>query len=146
MTSKGRQRRHKASLFINLFFILFSLFISTAFMQCAKVSPEQQAALAAEGYYRHLIAGEYEQFLQGRAGADSLPDDYREQLLTAYRQFVAQQQDNHNGITAVAVSNVRTDSLSDYTSVFLLLSYGDSTQEEIIVPMIDTGEGHWRMR
>ncbi len=115
-------------------------------MQCAKVSPEQQAALAAEGYYRHLIAGEYEQFLQGRAGADSLPDDYREQLLTAYRQFVAQQQDNHNGITAVVVSNVRTDSLSDYTSVFLLLSYGDSTQEEIIVPMVDTGEGHWRMR
>lgn len=114
--------------------------------QCAKLSPEQQAAMAAEGYYRHLIAGEYDHFLQGKVGADSLPADYREQLLTAYRQFVAQQQERHNGITAVAVSTVSRDSLTDYTSVFLLLSYGDSTQEKVIVPMIDTGNGQWRMR
>ena len=126
-----------------LFTILFSLFVST---QCARLSPEQQAALAAEGYYRHLIAGEYDQFLEGRAGADSLPDSYREQLLTGYRQFMAQQQEKHDGITAVSVSNVRTDSLDHYTSVFLLLCYGDSTQEEIVVPMVDTGDGRWRMR
>ena len=126
-----------------LFTILFSLFVST---QCARLSPEQQAALAAEGYYRHLLAGEYEQFLQGRVGSDSLPEAYREQLLTGYRQFMAQQQDKHGGITAVSVSSVRTDSLDAYTSVFLLLCYGDSTQEEIVVPMVDAGDGRWRMK
>ena len=125
-----------------LFTILFSLFVST---QCARLSPEQQAALAAEGYYRHLLAGEYDQFLEGRAGADSLPDSYREQLLTGYRQFMAQQQEKHDGITAVSVSNVRTDSLDHYTSVFLLLCYGDSTQEEIVVPMVEHN-GSWRMK
>lgn len=112
----------------------------------SELSPEQQAAMAAEGYYRHLLAGEYEQFLEGRVGTDSLPEAYREQLLTGYRQFMAQQQEKHDGITAVSVSNVRTDSLDAYTSVFLLLCYGDSTQEEIIVPMVDTGDGRWRMR
>ena len=102
--------------------------------------------MAAEGYYRHLLAGEYEQFLEGRVGTDSLPEAYREQLLAGYRQFMAQQQEKHDGITAVSVSNVRTDSLDAYTSVFLLLCYGDSTQEEILVPMVDTGDGRWRMR
>ena len=117
-----------------------------ALLSCSSpLSPEQQAALAAEGYYHHLLAGEYDQFLEGRAGADSLPDGYREQLLTGYRQFMAQQQEKHEGITAVSVSNVRTDSLDHYTSVFLLLCYGDSTQEEIVVPMVEHN-GSWRMK
>ena len=59
---------------------------------------------------------------------------------------MAQQQDKHGGITAVSVSSVRTDSLDAYTSVFLLLCYGDSTQEEIVVPMVDAGDGRWRMK
>jgi len=110
-----------------------------------RLSSEELAALAAEGYYRHLVAGEYEKFLEGRVGADSLPDSYREQLLTGYKQFMAQQQRVHQGIVDVTVSNARTDSLTDYTSVFLLLNYGDSTQEEIIVPMVNHN-GRWRMR
>ena len=125
---------------------LISLIALFALLSCSSpLSPEQQAALAAEGYYRHLLAGEYDQFLEGRAGADSLPDSYREQLLTGYRQFMAQQQEKHDGITAVSVSNVRTDSLDHYTSVFLLLCYGDSTQEEIVVPMV-VHNGSWRMK
>ena len=126
---------------------LIALFALTLLLSCSSsLSPEQQAALAAEGYYRHLLAGEYEQFLQGRVGTDSLPGAYREQLLTGYLQFMAQQQDKHGGITAVSVSSVRTDSLDAYTSVFLLLCYGDSTQEEIVVPMVDAGDGRWRMK
>lgn len=109
------------------------------------LTAEQQAALAAEGYYRHLAAGEYEQFLQGKAGADSLPELYREQLLTAYSQFTDQQRKQHQGISGVQVSNARTDSLEGCTAVFLLLSYGDSTQEEIVVPMV-CRNGQWRMK
>lgn len=125
---------------------LISFIALFALLSCSSpLSPEQQAALAAEGYYRHLLAGEYDQFLEGRAGADSLPDSYREQLLTGYRQFMAQQQEKHDGITAVSVSNVRTDSLDHYTSVFLLLCYGDSTQEEIVVPMVEHN-GSWWMK
>ena len=121
--------------------LLLPLFLAC----CSSPTPEQQAALAAEGYYRHLIAGEYEQFLEGRVGADSLPADYREQLLTGYSQFLAQQQRAHQGIRAVTVSNARKDTLTDYTTVLLLLSYGDSTQEEIVVPMVHHN-GRWRMR
>ena len=112
---------------------------------CGKASPEELASLAAEGYYHHLTAGEYEQFLQGKAGADSLPEDYREQLLTGYKQFMAQQQKSHQGIRSVQTTNARMDSTLQLMQVFLLLEYGDSTQEEIVVPMVEH-DGRWRMK
>ena len=115
------------------------------FWGCSSPTPEQQAALAAEGYYTHLAQGDYDHFLEGKAGTDSLPDDYREQLLTSCRQFMAQQERAHSGIREVSISNARKDTLTDYTTVLLLLCYGDSTQEEIVVPMIEHN-GRWRMK
>ena len=109
------------------------------------MSPEERAALAAKGYYTHLVKGEYEQFLEGKAGGDSLPDAYREQLLTGYKQFMAQQQTAHRGIREVQVSTARKDTLADYVSVMLILCYGDSTNEEIVVPMVEHN-GCWRMK
>ena len=113
---------------------------------CSGPSKEEMASLAAKGYYEHLIKGETEQFLAGKVGADSLPKSYRSQLLDAYRQFVAQQEQKHLGIQEVLVVRAQTDSLADYTNVFLTLCFGDSTNEEIVVPMVEQGEGHWRMR
>ena len=113
---------------------------------CSHPSKEEMASLAAKGYYEHLIKGETEQFLAGKAGSDSLPESYRIQLLDAYRQFVAQQEQNHLGIQEVRVVRAQTDSLADYTNVFLTLCFGDSTNEEIVVPMVEQGEGRWRMR
>ena len=124
---------------------MLALLALTGFAACMGMSPEEQAALAAQGYYRHLAAGEYEQFLEGRVGTDSLPADYREQLLTACRQFAAQQQHAHGGISGVEVASAVTDSLDDYTCVMLLLCYGDSTAEGIAVPMV-CRDGRWRMK
>lgn len=112
---------------------------------CSRVSGEEAALLAAQGYYTHLAAGEYRQFLEGKVGSDSLPDDYREQLLTAYAQFAERQQREHGGIREVRANAASTDSLQHYTNAFLLLCYGDSTEEEIVVPMVEH-EGRWRMK
>jgi len=112
---------------------------------CKKVSPEEAALLAAKGYYTHLAKGEYQQFLEGKAGSDSLPDDYREQLLVAYAQFADRQQREHGGISEVQANTASTDSLLHCTNAFLILCYGDSTQEEIVVPMVEH-DGRWRMK
>ena len=109
------------------------------------VSREDQAALAAKGYYTHLVKGEYEQFMEGRFMADSLPQDYRSQLIEGYKQFVAQQVETRKGIHEVSVSRAYTDSLAGYTNVLLLLCYGDSTTEEIVVPMVER-DGRWMMK
>jgi len=106
---------------------------------------EELAGLAAKGYYQHLVAGEYEQFVEGRLMADSLPADYRLQLIEGYKQFVAQQLEARKGIQEVSVSRAYTDSLADYTNVLLMLCYGDSTTEEVVVPMVEHN-GRWRMK
>ena len=108
-------------------------------------TPEELASLAAEGYYRHLLRGEYEQFMAGKDGLDDMPDDYREQMRAAYKQYMAQQKEVHRGILDVRVSNAKTDSSLHLTNVFLVLCFGDSTNEEITVPMVER-EGRWRMR
>lgn len=109
------------------------------------VSREEQAALAAKGYYTHLVQGEYEQFIEGRFMADSLPADYRSQLIEGYKQFVAQQMEARKGIQEVSVSRAYTDSLAGYTNVLLMLCYGDSTTEEVVVPMVERN-GRWMMK
>ena len=125
--------------------LLWAIVALLIVVACSGATPEEMASLAAKGYYDHLIHGEYEQFLEGKNGVDSLPDDYREQLLTSYRQFMAQQESAHHGIREVRISRASTDTLRHLTSVFLVLCYGDSINEEIVVPMVEQDKG-WRMK
>ena len=91
--------------------------VAAAFAACKEEpKPGEQAAKAAVEGYGHLIAGRYADYLAGVAGADSLPAAYR-----------------------VA------DSVARQTNVFLLLCFGDSTREEVVVPMVE-GPSGWRMK
>ena len=112
---------------------------------CSSPSKEELASLAAKGYYQHLIEGDIEHFLEGRMMADSLPADYRSQLIDGYSQFLAQQVKARGGINEVRVSRAFTDSTQQYTSVLLTLCYGDSTSEEVVVPMVEHN-GRWMMK
>ena len=112
-----------------------------------KQSPEQQAAEAAQSFYQRLLDGYPDGFLAGRAVYDQLPADYREQLVMANEQYVKDMQEKHAGLRSVTISpNVgRADSTLHVVYAFLLLSYGDTTQEEITVPMVQV-DGEWKMK
>lgn len=125
---------------VALFTINCSLFTS-----CNSPTKEELASLAAKGYYQHLIEGDFDHFLEGRVMADSLPDDYRSQLIDGYSQFLAQQVKARGGINEVRISRAYTDSTQQYTSVLLMLCYGDSTTEEVVVPMTERN-GRWMMK
>ena len=117
------------------------------FVGCSETTPEQQAAEAAQTYYNRLLEGFPDGFLEGKAGYDSLPADYRQQLMKTNEQYLQDIQQHHEGLHAVAISsNVgRRDSTLHLVYAFLLLSYNDSTQEEITVPMVEV-DGKWKMR
>lgn len=120
--------------------------VAAAFSACKdEPKPGELAAKAAVEGYGHLIAGRYADYLAGVAGADSLPAAYREQLLVGAKQFMARQKEEHGGIAAVSVVKYVTDSVARQTNVFLLLSFGDSTKEEVVVPMVESPAG-WRMK
>lgn len=127
--------------------LLLFLAVLAAAVSCKNDSPsrEELASKAAEEYYGHLVAGRYDDYLAGVCGADSLPASYREQLLVNARQFMAAQQAEHGGICDVRVVNAVTDSLTGRTDVFLMLCFGDSVREEVVVPMVESG-GRWLLR
>ena len=113
---------------------------------CGNATKEELAALAAKGYYDHLIHGEYEQFYEGMdQRALSEEPAYRSQMLDNLRQFMAQQEEEHRGVLEVRVSNAVTDTVRQFTNVFLVLCFGDSTNEEIVVPMVERN-GSWKMK
>ncbi len=113
-------------------------------MNCAGPTPEEMASLAAKGYYEHLFHGEYEQFLAGKI-VKYTNDDYQRQLIDNYHQFLKQQEELHRGVREIRISNVMTDTLQKYTNVFLVLCFGDSTSEEVVVPMVEH-HGKWLMK
>ena len=125
--------------------LLFIVLVFLALCACSSPTPEEMASLAAKGYYEHLLKGDYDKFLEGKAGSDSLPEAYRRQLLAGYKQFLSQQNSLHNGINEIRVINARRDTILNYTNVFLMLCFGDSTNEQVSVPMIEHN-GRWRMK
>jgi hypothetical protein len=121
-------------------------FLGILGMSCGNPTAEEMASLAAKGYYEHLIHGEYEQFLQGKVGLNKhSEEEYWNQLRDNCHQFVHQQEQAHRGIYEVRVVNAKTDTLQKYTNVFMMLCFGDSTNEEIVVPMVER-DGRWYMR
>ena len=114
---------------------------------CQEVSLEQQAAEAARSYYQRLLDGYPDGFLAGKAAYDEMPANYRDQLVKANEQYMKDVEQKHNGLRSVVVSpNVgRIDSTLHVVYAFLLLSYGDSTKEEVTVPMVQV-DGDWKMR
>lgn len=125
--------------------VFFGMMSLLGLVGCSEVSREDKAKEAAQEYYAALLQGDYQTFLEGRVHMDSIPDSFREQLLTAYKQFMHQQQEAHNGVVSFEPARVVDDSLLQVMQVFMLVNYADSTHEEIVVPMVEH-QGKWMMK
>ncbi len=127
---------------------LFGVLVSLLVISCSwDVRPEEEAAQAALDYYQRLLEGYSDGLLAAKAGVDSLPDDYRKQLEKAYAKYMDDMKEKHGGLQSVTISsNVgRRDTSMNLVYAFLMLSYKDSTQEEITVPMVAVN-GEWKIK
>lgn len=125
----------------------FVLLIVLDFCGCKSEAPTvaQLAAAAAKEYYDMLLAGKYREFATGYNQPNRLPDGYHGQLVMNAQMFVEQQQDDHKGIDKVNILNAKADTTHHVVDVFLQLVYGDSTKEQVVVPMVEV-KGEWKMR
>ena len=131
------------------------LIVSLFLLACgSKPTPEEEAAQAALSYYNRILEGYPDGLLAAKAGCDSLPSDYREQLKETYQQYLRDIQRRHGGLTAIELSQnpPRRDSIrlqngtcQHVVYASLLLSFNDSTREEITVPMIQQ-KGKWLLK
>ena len=115
-------------------------------MACKKApTPAEIAAHAAKGYYDQLLSGKYEDFVAGTYMPYKIPDSYRRQLVDNARMFVAQQKQEHRGIKKVKILDAKADTVKHVANVYLIFEYGDSTREEVCVPMVEK-KGVWYTR
>ena len=127
--------------------------ILIALCACSDQIPEWRAASEARDYYDCLAKDDVKGFMKGKAGFDNLPSLYREQLQKAVEQYLSDVKSKHGGLSSVRVSDEHylddleacRDTTLNITYAFLLLCYGDSTEEEIAVPMVER-DGQWLMK
>ena len=126
----------RVALFISTLLVGTSLFVS-----CKE---ERTPMEAAEHYYHYLVKGDVDHYLRGMADYDSLPEDYRSQLHDMHLQFLENEKELRGGL---ASARALRDTLVDknHAFVFLELAYGDSTHEQISLPLVLTSQG-WRLR
>ena len=125
---------------------LFYFFVALLAVACSSgPDPGEVAAQAAKEYYTQLLAGKDEHYVDGFYRPDSIPASYRRQLIDNAKMFVGQQKDERRGILDVRVVNAVADTTKRSANVFLIFAYGDSTSEEVVVPMVQH-RGVWYMR
>ena len=107
-----------------------------------KHSKPEDVVLAA---YNNLIKGEYEKYVMNVQSCDSITEKYRKSLIIAAKQFMAKEKEENGGIISVNVVDAKTNKIETYSLVMLILNYGDSTSEEVAVPVVKVGES-WRLR
>ncbi len=112
---------------------------------CGNVSKEELAGNAAKQYYSYLLTGDYEAFVDGTYRPDTLRKAYRDQLIENAKMLVGQQQEERQGIKSVELKAVQLDTARHSAEVFLILTYGDQSREEILLPMVEHDE-LWYMK
>ena len=105
-------------------------------------SSHEVVRAAAQQYYELLMAGDYEGFVSGMAGTDSLPASYRAQVVDMVAQHAADMQSKGGMVRAVATRDSLLDSMA---YVFLDVTFGDSTVEQVGLKMVCEGD-RWKMR
>ena len=128
-----------------LFFII--LLGVLGFSSCKKESPDPgyYAGIAAKGYYDLLLEGKYQDYVDGFNMPNKISEGYRSQLLVNAQMFVEQQNEEHKGMKKVSVLSAKADTAHHVADVFLAVTYGDSTKEQIVVPMVQV-KNRWKMR
>ena len=129
-------------------FLVFTIGV-TLFSSCSlgskKDDPGLLAASTAKGYYDLLLEGKYEEYVNGLYKPDTIPNEYRRQLVANAKMFVQQMKDEHKGMDNVRILDCKADTSMHVANVFLVLSFDDNTVEEIVVPMVEV-KGKWWMR
>lgn len=127
--------------------ILFFLLSVMSLFSCKEKTPDPgfYAGIAAKGYYDMLLEGRYDEFVEGQNMPHRIPEGYRQQLVLNAKMFVEQQKNEHRGMKAFQILDAKADTAHHLADVYLSVTYGDSTKEQIVVPMVEV-EKKWKMR
>lgn len=135
---------------MNRLILIFGLVLCLGLVGCKKEKPvtpqEQIAGRAAVQYYKYLQHRDFASFVDGTYFGKPIPTEYRKLLEKNAEQFVHDQDSLRHGMKSIKLS--KADLMQNDTTlaaVYLLINYGDTTSEEVLVPMIKR-KGVWYMK
>ena len=125
-------------------YTLYLIFAISLFGACSNKDSRKAARLAAEQYYGYLIDGDVEKYVKAIHDYDKLSEDYRSQLHDMFAQYLDNEQKMRGGlIQARALHDTIVDDL--YAHILMEVTFGDSTQEQVFLPLILTDKG-WKLK
>lgn len=122
-----------------------NILVVMALVACSEPNPSEVVGQTAKLYYDYLIQGRYREFVDGMNFPDSIPEQYRSQLVDNAKMYVSLQKKEHRGIQRVECVQVKMGSVKHEANVFLSFTFGDGNVEQVLVPMIERN-GIWYMR
>lgn len=126
---------------VNVRFLIFSLLLCLV-SSCKK--EDKNPCQAAEQYYGYLIKGNVEAYVRHIHDYDQMDEGYRSQLKDMFLQYLDREEQIHGGIvSARALRDTLIDSVEAH--VFVEVQFGDSTSEQVSLPLVRTPKG-WMMR
>lgn len=95
--------------------------------------------------YSHLLKGEYTDYLLCTQSADSLPQEYRQNLVNVLKQAAENEKEARGGMVRAKATSEERNEADTYALVRVDVVYGDSTKEEIAVQTVKL-RGRWRLK
>ncbi|MBR4757660.1 MAG: DUF4878 domain-containing protein [Bacteroidaceae bacterium] len=125
---------------------LYTLYLALAIsmLVSCRENEHKAARKAAEQYYGYLIDGDVEKYVKAIHDYNELPEEYRNQLRDMFAQYLDNEQKMRGGlIQARALHDTIVDDL--YAHILMEVTFGDSTQEQVFLPLILTDKG-WKLK
>lgn len=99
-----------------------------------------------EAMYDTYIRGDYAAYVSQMESLDDKPESYRKQMADLMKQRHRQQEEDHNGGPAAChVKDLKINHEGRYCEAYIVVTYKDSTEEEILLPLVFKNE-KWRLK
>lgn len=95
--------------------------------------------------YNLYARGDYAAYVAAMASCDSMPMSYRQQMQFMLKMQAHKMRKEKGGVNAVSVARMEPHNGDSLVNVYLNVAYKDSTEEEILFPVVKKN-GVWRIR
>lgn len=106
---------------------------------------DASADSAAVAFYQMRADGRYEEYIDAMESCDKMPADYKKRTLTMLRHHDRYIKEEKGGVKGVTALRSETHDKGRMANVFLKVSYGDGSHEEVLFPVVYDGK-RWRVQ
>lgn len=103
------------------------------------------AKTSAQDYYQLLVNGQTRDYVNAISASDTMDSTMYNQMCDLVSQYLAHEDEVHHGLKAATATGDSLNIQDSLATVFLDVTYGDSTTEHISLPL-KFHNGMWRIK